>query len=165
MLLENRIVRVPYYDIVEEQITEDVTNNENPGEILPTTTKMTQLQKMHYILDSNIYAKEDMILVCRVESLDSAQQLLDEYILTVGFEKNIVSSYVYGHSPAIMQQLLMCLYYYWPTIQSQITSVRIGGKTSKIMCQSKNRLMPSFCLFLYLQHQPLYLTHVIVQTS
>jgi hypothetical protein len=76
-----------------------------------------------------VHAKEDLILVCRVESLDFAQQLLDEYIRTVGFEKNIVSSYVYGHSPAIMQQLLICLYDYWPTIRSQITSVRIGGKT------------------------------------
>jgi hypothetical protein len=67
MLLEKRIVGIPYYDIVEEQITEDVTINENPGEIIPTT-KITQLQKMRYIIDSNIYAKEDLILVCRVES-------------------------------------------------------------------------------------------------
>lgn len=28
-----------------------------------------------------------------------------------------------------MQQLLVILYDYWPTVQSQITSVRIGGKT------------------------------------
>jgi hypothetical protein len=129
MLLEKRIVGIPYYDVIEEQITEDVTNNEKPGDILPTT-KITQIQKMRYIIDSNIYAKEDLILISRVESLDCAQQLLDEYMRTVGFDKkNYVSNYVYGHSPAIMQQLLICLYDYWPTIQSQVTSVRIGGKT------------------------------------
>ena len=30
MLLEKRIVGIPYYDIVEEQVTEDVTNNQKP---------------------------------------------------------------------------------------------------------------------------------------
>jgi hypothetical protein len=109
MLLEKSIVGIPYYDIVEEQVTEDVTNNQKPGEII-TETKITQVQKMRYIIDSNIYANEGLILVCRVESLDCAQHLLDEYIRTLGFDKrNYVYSYVYGLSPAIMQQLFVCM--------------------------------------------------------
>jgi hypothetical protein len=109
MLLEKSIAGIPYYDIVEEQVTEDVTNNQKPGEII-TETKITQVQKMRYIIDSNIYANEGLILVCRVESLDCAQHLLDEYIRTLGFDKrNYVYSYVYGLSPAIMQQLFVCM--------------------------------------------------------
>ena len=54
---------------------------------------------MRYIIDSNIYANEGLILVCRVESLDCAQHLLDEYMRTIGFDKR---NHVYRHPFALL---------------------------------------------------------------
>jgi hypothetical protein len=42
---DQEIQLVPYYEIEEEQITEDITNKERPGEIIPQT-KLTQVQKL-----------------------------------------------------------------------------------------------------------------------
>lgn len=39
----------------------------------------------------------------------------------------------------ILQQLLLTLYDYWPTIQSQVTSVRIGGKTISARYSGRGR--------------------------
>jgi len=42
---DREIQLVPYYEIEEEQITEDITNKERPGEIIPQT-KIMQVQKL-----------------------------------------------------------------------------------------------------------------------
>jgi hypothetical protein len=42
---DREIQLVPYYEIEEEQITEDITNKERPGEIIPQT-KLMQVQKL-----------------------------------------------------------------------------------------------------------------------
>jgi hypothetical protein len=127
-LFNGQILLVPYYEITEEQVTEDITKKENPGEII-TETKVIQVQKVIYIIDTNVYASQGMVLVCRANSLDHAQQLLDEYLQTIRLNQSCTYSFVYNQSSSIMQQLLMTLYDYWPTVQSQVTSVRIGGKT------------------------------------
>ena len=128
LLFDKDILLIPFYDIFEEHITEDVTNKERPGEI-KQEMKVTQTQKVQYIIDANIYAKEGLVFVCRANSLDNAQQLLAEYLQTVKLNQDCMYSFVYNQNSEILQQLLKSLYDYWPTGQSQITSIRIGGKT------------------------------------
>ena len=129
IMFENNILVVPYYDIIEEQIIEDTTNKDKPGEI-KQETKILPTQKVRYIIDTNIFANEDLVFICRTDSfLDNAKQLLVEYLKTLQIYEDCSFGFVYDMNSEIMQQLLMSLYDYWQTSESQITSVRIGGKT------------------------------------
>jgi hypothetical protein len=128
-MFENNILVVPYYDILEEQIIEDTTNKEKPGEI-KQETKILRTQKVRYIIDTHIFTNEDLVFICRTDSfLDNAKQLLVEYLKTLQIYEDCSFNFVYDMKSEIIQQLLMSLYDYWPTSESQITSVRIGGKT------------------------------------
>ena len=129
IMFEKNILAVPYYDIVEEQIIEDTTNKDKPGEI-KQETKILPTQKVRYIIDTNIFANGDLVFICRTDSiLDSAKQLLVEYLKTIQIYEDCSFGFVYDIHSEIMQQLLTSLYDYWPTSESQITSIRIGGKT------------------------------------
>lgn len=129
IIFENNILVAPYYDIIEEEIIEDTTNKDKPGEI-KRETKIQPTQKVRYVIDTNIFANEDLVFICRTEpSLDNAKQLLVEYLKTIQIYEDCSFGFVYDMHSEIMQQLLMSLYDYWPTFESQITSVRIGGKT------------------------------------
>jgi hypothetical protein len=129
IMFENNILVAPYYDIIEEQIIEDTTNKDKPGEI-KQETKILPTQKVRYIIDTNIFANEDLVFICRTDSfLDNAKQLLVEYLKTLQIYEDCSFGFVYDMNSEIMQQLLMSLYDYWPTSESQITSIRIGGKT------------------------------------
>jgi hypothetical protein len=128
-IFESNILMAPYYDIIEEEIIEDTTNKDKPGEI-KQETKIQPTQKVRYIIDTNIFANEDLVFICRTEPfLDNAKQLLVEYLKTLQIYEDCSFGFVYDMHSEIMQQLLMSLYDYWPTSESQITSVRIGGKT------------------------------------
>jgi hypothetical protein len=129
IMFENKILMVPYYDIIEEQIVEDTTNKEKPGEI-KQETKILPTQKVRYIIDTNIFANDGLVFICRTEPfLDSAKQLLVEYLKTLQIYEECSFGFVYDLHSEIMQQLLRSLYDYWPSSESQITSIRIGGKT------------------------------------
>jgi hypothetical protein len=132
------ILLVPYYEIEEEQVTEDMTDKERPGEIIPQT-KIIQVQKLRYIIDANVYANEGLVLVCKVDTTDHAQQILEEYLQTIGLHRSCISNFLYGQPSGVMQQLLLTLYDYWPTIESQVTSVRIGGKTISAKYSGRGR--------------------------
>ena len=125
---DRKILLVPYYEIVEEQITEDITDKEKPGEVI-SQTKTVQVQKLRYIIDDNIYTNRGFILICKVDTIDRAQQILEEYLQTIGFNRSYIYNFVYGISSGIIQQLLLTLYDYWSTSESQVVSVKIGGKT------------------------------------
>ena len=84
---DQEILLVPYYEIVEEQITEDVTDKERPGEVIPQI-KLIQAQKLTYIIDANFYANQGLVLVCKVDTIDHAQQILAEYLQTIGFDRS-----------------------------------------------------------------------------
>lgn len=120
-----RTLLIPYYEITEERVTEDVTDKEKIGEVIPQT-KTVQIQNLKYIVDANIYANDGLILVCRVDTIDRAEQILAEYLQTIGLDESYVHNFLYGQSSVIMQQLLLTLYDYWPTGQSQITSLYSG---------------------------------------
>ena len=125
---DRKILLVPYYDIAEEQVDEDVTDKQKPGEVI-SQTKTVQAQKLRYIIDDNIYTNQGLIFVCKVDTIDHAQQVLEEYLGSISLSRNSIHNFVYSLSSGILQQLLLTLYDYWPTIESQITSIRIGGKT------------------------------------
>ena len=135
---DQEILLVPYYEIVEEQITEDVTDKERPGEVIPQI-KLIQAQKLTYIIDANFYANQGLVLVCKVDTIDHAQQILAEYLQTIGFDRRCICNFLYGQPSGIMQQLLLTLYDYLPTIQSQVTSIRIGGKTISAKYSGRGR--------------------------
>jgi hypothetical protein len=128
-MFDKKILVAPYYDIIEERIIEDTTNKDKPGEI-KQETKILPTQKVRYVIDTNILANEDLVFICRTDSiLDNAKQLLVEYLKTIQIYDDCSFGFVYDLHSEIMQQLLMSLYDYWPVSESQITSVRIGGKT------------------------------------
>jgi hypothetical protein len=127
-VFDRKILLVPYYEIAEEQITEDITDKEKPGEVI-SQTKTVQVQKLRYVIDDNIYTNRGLILICKVDTIDRAQQILEEYLQTIGFDRGYIYNFVYGISSAIIQQLLLTLYDYWSTTESQVISVKIGGKT------------------------------------
>jgi hypothetical protein len=135
---EQKILLLPYYEIEEEQITEDVTDKERPGEVIPQI-KLMQVQKLRYIIDVNVYANQGLILVCRVDTIDHAQQILEEYLQTTGLDGSCIRNFLYGQPSGIVQQLLLTLYDYWPTTESQVTSIRIGGKTISAKYSGRGR--------------------------
>lgn len=70
IVFENKILVVPYYDIVKEIIVEDTTNKDKPGEI-KQETKFLSTQKIRYIIDTNVFANEDLLFICRTDPLFS----------------------------------------------------------------------------------------------
>ena len=128
LMFDKKILVAPYYDIVEERIVEDVTNKEKPGEIRPEIRRLP-VQKISYIIDTNIFANEGFIYICRVDSLDNAKTLLVEYLRTIQIYSQCIFGFAYDLHSEILQQLLTSLYDYWSTSQSQVTSIKIGGKT------------------------------------
>jgi hypothetical protein len=87
-MFDNKILAVPYYDIIQEQITEDVTSKEKPREVKRKTRRIPA-QKVRYIIDTNIFANEGFIFVCRIDSLDNAKRLLIEYLKTLPIVKKL----------------------------------------------------------------------------
>ena len=128
-ILNLKIVVIPYYEIIDGNIIQNVTDKENIGEVIKQTTTI-KAQKLKYIIDASTFANSKIILVCKVKTLDQAHDFLSDYLKTIGFkESNDTWNFVYDESDFIMQQLLLSLYDYWPTNESQTTSIKIGGKT------------------------------------
>ncbi|HSF00157.1 MAG TPA: hypothetical protein VLA48_04610 [Nitrososphaeraceae archaeon] len=128
-ILNHKVVAIPYYEILDEIISQNVTDKGKIGQVTQQTTAIKS-QKLKYIIDANTFANGNIILVCKVKSVDEAHDFLSNYLKAIGFKKNYkICDFIYNESPSIMQQLLVSLYDYWPTNQSQITSIKIGGKT------------------------------------
>ena len=127
-VLNLKVVTIPYYEILDEIISQNVTDKGKIGQITQQTTTIKS-QKLKYIIDANTFANSNIILVCKVKSVDEAHNFLSNYLKAIGFKKNKTCDFIYNESSNIMQQLLVSLYDYWPTNQSQITSMKIGGKT------------------------------------
>lgn len=127
-ILNLKVVTIPYYEILDEIISQNVTDKGKIGQITQQTTTIKS-QKLKYIIDANTFANSNIILVCKVKSIDEAHNFLSNYLKAIGFNKNKTCDFIYNESSNIMQQLLVSLYDYWPTNQSQITSMKIGGKT------------------------------------
>lgn len=128
-ILNLKVVVIPYYEIIDGNIIQNVTDKENIGEVIKQTTTI-KAQKLKYIIDASTFANSKIILVCKVKTVDQARDFLSDYLKTIGFkESNDTWNFVYDESEFIMQQLLLSLYDYWPTNESQTTSIKIGGKT------------------------------------
>ncbi len=128
-ILNVKVVVIPYYEIIDGNITQNVTGKENLGEVTKQTTTI-KAQKLKYIIDASTFANSKIILVCKVKTVDQARDFLSDYLKAIGFkESNDTWNFVYNESDTIMQQLLLSLYDYWPTNESQTTSIKIGGKT------------------------------------
>lgn len=128
-ILNLKVVVIPYYEIIDGNITQNVTGKENLGEVTKQTTTI-KAQKLKYIIDASTFANSKIILVCKVKTVDQARDFLSDYLKAIGFkESNDPWNFVYNESDTIMQQLLLSLYDYWPTNESQTTSIKIGGKT------------------------------------
>ncbi len=128
-ILNLKVVVIPYYEIIDGNIIQNVTDKENIGEVIKQTTTI-KAQKLKYIIDASTFANSKIILVCKVKTVDQARDFLSDYLKTIGFkESNYIWNFVYDESDFIMQQLLLSLYDYWPTNESQTTSIKIGGKT------------------------------------
>lgn len=128
-ILNLKVVVIPYYEIIDGNITQNVTGKENVGEVTKQTTTI-KAQKLKYIIDASTFANSKIILVCKVKTVDQARDFLSDYLKAIGFkESNDTWNFVYNESDTIMQQLLLSLYDYWPTNESQTTSIKIGGKT------------------------------------
>src|SRR5688500_1554255 len=128
-ILNLKVVAIPYYEILDEITSQNVTDKGKIGQVIQQTTAIKS-QKLKYIIDANTFANSNIILVCKVKSIDEAHDFLSNYLKAIGFKKNYkVCDFIYNESANIMQQLLVSLYDYWPTNQSQITSMKIGGKT------------------------------------
>lgn len=128
-ILNFKVVVIPYYEIIDGNITQNVTGKENLGEVTKQTTTI-KAQKLKYIIDASTFANSKIILVCKVKTVDQARDFLSDYLKAIGFkESNDTWNFIYNESDTIMQQLLLSLYDYWPTNESQTTSIKIGGKT------------------------------------
>ena len=128
-ILNLKVVVIPYYEIIDGNIIQNVTDKENIGEVIKQT-RTIKAQKLKYIIDASTFANSKIILVCKVKTVDQARDFLSDYLKTIGFkESNDTWNFVYDESDFIMQQLLLSLYDYWPTNESQTTSIKIGGKT------------------------------------
>lgn len=128
-ILNLKVVVIPYYEIIDGNIIQNVTDKENIGEVIKQTTTI-KAQKLKYIIDASTFANSKIILVCKVKTVDQAREFLSDYLKTIGIkESNDTWNFVYDESDFIMQQLLLSLYDYWPTNESQTTSIKIGGKT------------------------------------
>jgi len=128
-ILNLKVVVIPYYEIIDGNITQNVTGKENLGEVTKQTTTI-KAQKLKYIIDASTFANSKIILVCKVKTVDQARDFLSDYLKAIGFkESNDTWNFIYNESDTIMQQLLLSLYDYWPTNESQTTSIKIGGKT------------------------------------
>jgi len=122
-------VVIPYYEIIDGNIIQNVTGKEKLGAVTKQTTTIKS-QKLKYIIDASTFAHSKIILVCKVKTVDQARDFLADYLKAIGFkESNETWDFIYNESDSIMQQLLLSLYDYWPTNESQTTSIKIGGKT------------------------------------
>jgi hypothetical protein len=88
LMFGKEILVVPYYDIVTEEVREDVTNKEKPREVKPET-RLVPVQKVRYIIDTKIFANEGLVYICKVNSLDSAKTLLTEYLRTIQIGRHL----------------------------------------------------------------------------
>jgi thermostable 8-oxoguanine DNA glycosylase len=128
-ILNLKVVVIPYYEIIDGSMIQNVTDKGNIGEVIKQTTTI-KAQKLKYIIDASTFANSKIILVCKVKTVDQARDFLSDYLKTIGFkESNYTWNFVYDESDFIIQQLLLSLYDYWPTNESQTTSIKIGGKT------------------------------------
>jgi hypothetical protein len=128
-ILNPKVVAIPYYEILDEITSQIITDKGKIGQVTQQTATIKS-QKLKYIIDANTFANSNIILVCKVKSIDEAHDFLSNYFKAIGFKKNYkICDFIYNESSSIMQQLLVSLYDYWPTNQSQITSMKIGGKT------------------------------------
>lgn len=75
-----------------------------------------QVQKLRHIVDANVYANQGLVLVCKVDTIDNAEQILAEYLQTTGLDKSCIYNFLCGQPSGIVQQLLLTFYDYWPTI-------------------------------------------------
>jgi hypothetical protein len=105
------ILVVPYYDIVKEEVREDVTNKEKHGEIKPET-RLVPIQKLRYIIDTNIFADEGLVYIYKINSLGSAKTLLTQYLRTIQIYEDCICGFVYDLHSEILQQVLTSLYDY-----------------------------------------------------
>ncbi len=128
-ILNLKVVLIPYYEIIDGNISQNVTGKEKLGAVTKQTTAI-KAQKLKYIIDASTFANSKIILVCKVKTIDEARDFLTDYLKAIGFKaSNDTWDFVYNESDSIMQQLLLSLYDYWPTNESQTTSIKIGGKT------------------------------------
>ena len=128
-ILNLKVVVIPYYEIIDGNIIQNVTGKEKLGAVTKQTTTIKS-QKLKYIIDASTFAHSKIILVCKVKTVDQARDFLADYLKAIGFkENNETWDFIYNESDSIMQQLLLSLYDYWPTNESQTTSIKIGGKT------------------------------------
>lgn len=128
-ILNLKVVVIPYYEIIDGNIIQNVTGKEKLGAVTKQTTTIKS-QKLKYIIDASTFAHSKIILVCKVKTVDQARDFLADYLKAIGFkESNETWDFIYNESDSIMQQLLLSLYDYWPTNESQTTSIKIGGKT------------------------------------
>src|SRR5687767_6462347 len=128
-ILNLKVMVIPYYEIIDGNIIQNVTGKEKLGAVTKQTTAI-KAQKLKYIIDASTFANSKIILVCKVKTVDQARDFLSDYLKIIGFkESNYIWNFVYDESDFIMQQLLLSLYDYWPTNESQTTSIKIGGKT------------------------------------
>ena len=128
-ILNFKVVTVPYYEIIDETISQNITDKGKVGQVTQQT-KSIKSQKLKYIIDANIFANSNIILVCKVKTLDEAHNFISNYLKVIECMENSKNcNFIYNESDSIMQQLLVSLYDYWPTNESQVTSIKIGGKT------------------------------------
>ncbi|MDW3625830.1 MAG: hypothetical protein QOK72_04230 [Nitrososphaeraceae archaeon] len=128
-ILNLKVVVIPYYEVIDGNIIQNVTGKEKLGAVTKQTTTIKS-QKLKYIIDASTFAHSKIILVCKVKTVDQARDFLADYLKAIGFkESNETWDFIYNESDSIMQQLLLSLYDYWPTNESQTTSIKIGGKT------------------------------------
>ena len=122
-ILNLKVLAIPYYEILDEIISQNVTDKGKIGQVTQQTTTIKS-QKLKYIIDANTFANGNIILVCKVKDVDEAHDFLSNYLKAIGFKKNYkICDFIYNESASIMQQLLVSDDY-WPTNQSQITSIK-----------------------------------------
>ena len=111
-ILNLKVVVIPYYEIIDGNITQNVTGKENVGEVTKQTTTI-KAQKLKYIIDASTFANSKIILVCKVKTVDQARDFLSDYLKAIGFkESSDTWNFVYDESDTIIQQLLLSLYDY-----------------------------------------------------
>ena len=129
-ILNLKVVVIPYYEIIDGNIIQNVTGKEKLGAVTKQTTTIKS-QKLKYIIDASTFAHSKIILVCKVKTVDQARDFLADYLKAIGFkESNETWDFIYNESDSIMQQLLLSLYDYWPTNESQTTSIKISANYS-----------------------------------
>ena len=108
-ILNLKVVAIPYYEILDEITSQNVTDKGKIGQVTQQTTAIKS-QKLKYIIDANTFANSNIILVCKVKSVDEAHNFLSNYLKAISFKKNYkICDFIYNESASIMQQLLLSL--------------------------------------------------------